>query len=165
VEQDDRLAEIRPIMRLAYDYTTRLLNLWNHSTLGARIIHGDLIPNLSIRANKVIFFDFEDAGIGCPGYDVATFRWALCMQYPQWRLSLEGDEQLLLDRFLEGYARGKAVSTADLNLIHGMTLIRALWDIAIHLRHETDTGTQIIDADYAMSRKGFLVSLIDDIGL
>lgn len=108
------------------------------------ICHGDLHGgNLHISQGTVTHFDFEECAYGYRAYDLATFKWGVCMG--------EGGRQRWA-AFLKGYLSLRSISDADLSSIDAFVAMREIAESAYGVRHVGDFGHNAI-----------MVSDIDDV--
>ena len=91
------------------------------------ICHGDLHGgNLHIHDGKVTHFDFEECAFGYRVYDLATFKWGVCM----------GDAgPKRWAAFLGGYESVRPVAEEALSLVNTFVIIRELAETAYGIRH------------------------------
>jgi len=109
-------------------------------TLDRGICHGDLHGgNLHLHEGKVTHFDFEECAFGYRVYDLATFKWGICM-------GEQGSERW--SAFVEGYESIRPISESDFSLVDTFVLIRELAETAYGIRHVKDFGhNDIMAAD------------------
>ena len=99
------------------------------------ICHGDLHGgNLHIHEGKVTHFDFEECAFGYSVYDLATFKWGVCMgkrQANRW------------PAFVEGYESVRPIAKPERSLIDTFVIIRDLSNIAYSMRNLQDFGHEL----------------------
>lgn len=109
-------------------------------SLDIGICHGDLHGgNLHLYKGKVTHFDFEECAFGYRVYDLATFKWGVCL----------GSDERLTKRwpvFLEGYESIRPLSESEHSLVDSFVIIRELAETAYGIRHILDFGHNDIKA-------------------
>lgn len=97
--------------------------------------HGDLHGgNLHLHEGKVTHFDFEECAFGYRAYDLATFKWDICMgerRAKRW------------PAFVEGYESIRPITEPDRSLIDTFVVIRDLSNIAFGMRNLKDFGYEL----------------------
>ena len=105
------------------------------SLLDTGFCHGDLHGyNLHLHEGKVTHFDFEECAYGYRVYDLATFRWGVCMgerRAKRW------------SAFVEGYESIRPIAKSDLSLVGTFVVIRELSNIAFGMRNLKDFGHEL----------------------
>jgi Ser/Thr protein kinase RdoA (MazF antagonist) len=103
--------------------------------VGRVLCHGDTTGGNAVLspAGTVAFFDFENAGWGPAGFDVAVFRWGLAVG--QHRLGWP-DRRVaeLWAAFRDGYAM-------PLPDVAGLLVVRQLWYLGLEAAYQDDWGT------------------------
>ncbi|MEM7258120.1 MAG: phosphotransferase [Pseudomonadota bacterium] len=101
------------------------------------VCHGDLHGgNLHMHNGAVTHYDFEECAVGFRAYDLATFKWGVCMGRKR------TDRWLA---FLQGYESVRPIADCDRALINPFVVIRDLSNIAYGMRHVADFGHVLID--------------------
>ncbi len=99
------------------------------------LCHGDLHGyNLHLHEGKVTHFDFEECAYGYRVYDLATFKWGVCM----------GEQRAARwSAFVEGYESIRPIAEPDRSLIDKFVVIRDLSNIAFEMRNLKDFGHEL----------------------
>ena len=121
------------INKIAQDART-MVRAVPEESLDIGICHGDLHGgNLHMHEGKVTHFDFEECAFGYRVYDLATFKWGVC-------LSLDGSHDKRWTAFIEGYESVRSMSKEDFSLVDTFVIIRELAETAYGIRHIEDFG-------------------------
>ena len=136
------------IEKIALDVRTAVQAVPEES-LDIGICHGDLHGgNLHVHDGLVTHFDFEECAYGYRVYDLATFKWGVCL----------GSDERRAKRwpvFMEGYESIRPLSASELSLVDSFVIIRELAETAYGIRHILDFGYNDImasDIDYVCLR-------------
>jgi Ser/Thr protein kinase RdoA (MazF antagonist) len=128
-------------------------------SLDIGICHGDLHGgNLHMHEGNVTHFDFEECAFGYRVYDLATFKWGVC-------LSLDGRCDNRWSAFIEGYESVRSVSKENQSLIDTFVIIRELAETAYGIRHVEDFGHNDImasDIDRVCARLNNITEMLSE---
>jgi thiamine kinase-like enzyme len=97
-------------------------------------IHGDIFPNFTISKNKILLFDFEDCGLGEPGFDLVSCNWATSVRSRRWKLQYD-DNAATWKALLTGYLGKRECNSEILNSFYNLLAYRILWEIYLHLKY------------------------------
>lgn len=125
-------------------------------SLDMGICHGDLHGgNLHLHEGKVTHYDFEECAFGYRVYDLATFKWDIC---------LGSDERnQRWPAFLEGYESLRPITESERSLVGTFVIMRELSELAYGIRHIRDFGANSImasDIDHVCKRLNKIVEWV-----
>ena len=95
--------------------------------------HGDFHGgNVHIDQDGIhTFFDFDCCGMGWRAYDMAIYRWGMCME--------EKDKERW-EHFLRGYQEVRQMNELDLQAVNSFVAIRQFWLMGLHTSNGQDWG-------------------------
>ena len=142
---EDSMTAIRPLVAHRPDDLKAIENIAQEARASVQAVpenlldtgfcHGDFHGyNLHLHEGKVTHFDFEECAYGYRVYDLATFRWGVCM----------GEQRAKRwSAFIEGFASIRPIAKSDLSLVGTFVVIRELSNIAFGIRNLKDFGHEL----------------------
>jgi Ser/Thr protein kinase RdoA (MazF antagonist) len=102
--------------------------------------HGDMSGGNSTYWNgRVIHFDFDCGGPGWRAYDLGVFFWSM---------SLDGQGDVVWDRFLQGYSALRTPSSYDLAAVRAFACARVIWLMGLWCANAHLFGYHKLHDDY-----------------